>query len=328
MEYLAAYQAVCQKDGIWDSPMPTCRPVNCGSPDEILNGKVSVTTTTYQSLIQYTCNAPFYIIKGSAKGTYICDHKGYWIDSFGKDNPPECVPACGKPKSGKLARIVGGIAVAKKEIPWQALVKGYGDVSNLEVRMGVVLRNDTDAVVGEPEAVFLHPKYRHDGVNFDHDIALIRLRRRVPVSAAVMPVCLPQTDERFLLRTDDLGLVSGWGVWRVSRRRASRQLRYAELPVVDFESCRDAYGALRADDGRPLVVTENMICAGLPEGGRDACEGDSGGPFVFYDDVSKAWFIGGIVSWGYECAKPGLYGVYTKVSSYIPWIDAIIESHR
>ncbi|KAJ8371091.1 hypothetical protein SKAU_G00111190 [Synaphobranchus kaupii] len=240
-EYLASFQAVCQKDGTWDSP-----------------------------------NADVHA----------------WIDSLGRANPPECVPSCGKPQSGKLARIIGGEKVAKKEIPWQALVQmggqfqggatlvsdnwvltaahvlwGYGDASNLVVKMGV---------------------YRHDGVNFDHDIALIKLSRKVPVSAAVMPVCLPQRDGRFLLRTDDLGRASGWG------------------------GVEGGAAAVKVDDGRPLVVTENMVCAGLPEGGRDACEGDSGGPFVFYDGITRAWFIGGVISWGYECARPGLYGVYTK----------------
>uniref|UniRef100_A0A8C3XVK6 Serine protease 55 n=1 Tax=Chelydra serpentina TaxID=8475 RepID=A0A8C3XVK6_CHESE len=48
-------------------------------------------------------------------------------------------------------------------------------------------------------------------------------------------------------------------------------------------------------------LTENMLCAGSAEGGKDACQGDRGGPLVCtYGDVMK-WFALGIVSWGEGC---------------------------
>ncbi len=40
------------------------------------------------------------------------------------------------------------------------------------------------------------------------------------------------------------------------------------MPVTSQSSCNAYYSG----------ITSNMICAGYPEGGRDSCAGDSGGP--------------------------------------------------
>jgi len=38
------------------------------------------------------------------------------------------------------------------------------------------------------------------------------------------------------------------------------------------------------------------------------------------------WFVGGIVSWGVECATPSLPGVYVNVPMYTEWITSRIRS--
>ena len=52
-----------------------------------------------------------------------------------------------------------------------------------------------------------------------------------------------------------------------------------------------------------------MICAGVPDGGKDACLGDSGGPLVVGDKLV------GIVSWGLSCALTDYPGVYSNVAT-------------
>ena len=81
-------------------------------------------------------------------------------------------------------------------------------------------------------------------------------------------------------------------------------LQRVEVPLVDRVNCND----VNSYNGE---ITENMICAGIDEGGRDACQGDSGGPLTRGTGNSV---LTGITSWGYGCARPNLYGVYTRVS--------------
>ena len=64
-----------------------------------------------------------------------------------------------------------------------------------------------------------------------------------------------------------------------------------------------------------------MICAGYPGvGGKDACQGDSGGLFIC-NDSGKA-VLAGIVSWGNGCARPEFPGVYSRVTYVLEWIQA------
>lgn len=88
------------------------------------------------------------------------------------------------------------------------------------------------------------------------------------------------------------------------------RLMEVELPLVSGEACRAAYPG--------ATIDRRVLCAGLERGGRDSCQGDSGGPLMVRTRGGRAQ--AGIVSWGGGCAKPGKYGVYTRVGAYIDWL--------
>jgi len=48
-------------------------------------------------------------------------------------------------------------------------------------------------------------------------------------------------------------------------------------------------------------LINSMMCAGYPQGGVDACKGDSGGPLACYVDGS--YKLVGVISWGLGCGK-------------------------
>jgi trypsin len=72
-------------------------------------------------------------------------------------------------------------------------------------------------------------------------------------------------------------------------------------------------------------ITTHMFCAGEPMGGKDSCQGDSGG-FIGALLEAGGWVQLGIVSWGIGCARAQLFGVYTRVGDYTAWIQQVMQS--
>lgn len=120
--------------------------------------------------------------------------------------------------------------------------------------------------------------------------------------------------------------MSGFGVTNEQNRRIlTNRLKYVHLPVVDQEKCRTSVAAEKSIKPNTPSLTDNMFCAGFPEGGKDSCQGDSGSPFALSDN-NRFW-AAGVVSWGIECGREGTYGVYTSVSKYLGWINKTMHEN-
>jgi secreted trypsin-like serine protease len=147
----------------------------------------------------------------------------------------------------------------------------------------------------------------------DNDVGLVELFDALPSGAAkIKPVALLEAGQEGQVVTPGRGLmVTGWGATSQGGKTV-RVLNEVEVPFVTREVCNDPLSYA----GK---ITGNMICAGKAEGGVDSCQGDSGGPLVA-DPASANPRLVGVVSWGEGCAKPGKYGVYTRVVNYAAWI--------
>ncbi|KAL0204453.1 hypothetical protein M9458_002471, partial [Cirrhinus mrigala] len=164
----------------------------------------------------------------------------------------------------------------------------------------------TEQVI-QVEQMLMHPNYVSK--TSDNDIALLRLQKPVVYSAYVVPVCLPLREmaERHLWAVSK-HTVSGWGK-RSEDGPTSRVLQQLQVPRIRTQECIESSN---------VALTSNMFCAGYIEGKQDSCKGDSGGPLV--TRYRNTTFLLGIVSWGKGCARPGSYGIYTRVSNYLQWI--------
>jgi secreted trypsin-like serine protease len=146
---------------------------------------------------------------------------------------------------------------------------------------------------------------------FDNDVALIELLQPLALGPKAKPVALLETAQEATVYTAGRQLVvTGWGATSEGGG-VVRKLQQVSVPFVTRETCNDPLSY----NGR---ITANMVCAGKAEGGQDSCQGDSGGPFV--DDPSGTPKLSGIVSWGEGCARPGKFGIYTRVPNYTAWI--------
>lgn len=148
----------------------------------------------------------------------------------------------------------------------------------------------------------------------DYDIALIELKKPLTLSNKIQPIPLANSSDK--IRDGTMCLVSGWGDTN-RQNQALNRLRAVEVPIVNQQVCNKNY----AEYGG---ITSRMLCAGLQRGGKDSCQGDSGGPLACpIDSRAGNLTLVGIVSWGVDCAKPHMPGVYTRVTSLRPWIRNI-----
>ncbi len=187
--------------------------------------------------------------------------------------------------------------------------------------------------------VIMHPDYVRGRAPLGNDIALMRLDRSA--NSATSTLSTDGTTD-YLTEAGELAWIGGYGLLEeleghervnlqsgtvLGRSRIlapSLFLQETGAPTVSAATCATRISA--AMDRWPewrmdYAVSDGQICAGLPQGGNDACQADSGGPLIKINRDGCPYQIG-VVSWGIGCGRENTPGVYTRVSSYSDWIES------
>ncbi|CAB3980174.1 transmembrane protease serine 9-like [Paramuricea clavata] len=237
----------------------------------------------------------------------------------------------------RVRRVIGGQDATAHAWPWTVLIMNYTTVfcgasiisptflitaahcvgrnrTNISLYAGKHRVDERD--LHEQKLVvkkfYRHHKYRagndfHPG---DYDMALIQLKNPIKFTEYVRPICLAGVD---MFEPGHECVLSGWGYTNTTVRRTSNILQEIRLPLVSEKVCNSnkSYGG---------IIPQRYLCAGVPEGGKDGCFYDSGGPLMCAHSDTDPWYLVGMMIWGSGCAQKNKYGVYANVAKQMAMI--------
>jgi len=224
--------------------------------------------------------------------------------------------------------LCGGAIYTKNHVITAAhCLKGTAGYELTSVRLGVTFQRSKEGQIIDIEKILPHPKYTQDPVA-KYDLAILKLARSVDYSSSIRPICLsPPLSNKFeeSKLSGTQGKVAGWG--RTENAFRSEVLKYTSLTIMGNSKCDVLYKrALREgklgflDD---INILDSQLCA-IGRGSTDSCSGDSGGP-LYAQDREGVFRLLGVVSYGTNRCDSSLPGVYTRISSFLPWIQAVTE---
>ncbi|TRY60393.1 hypothetical protein DNTS_026827 [Danionella cerebrum] len=199
----------------------------------------------------------------------------------------------------------GGFLISSQWVMSAAHCFQDGRASGFKVVLGAHSLSEAEDAkqTFESATVYNHPDFSSS--NYDNDIALIKLEKKVTESSAVKPVKFQrdETADPQELATVD---TAGWGHLN----------NIGDRPDKLYELTINVMERLICGSGRyyGTKFTSNMLCAAATK--KDTCDGDSGGPLVY-----KGVVVGIVSNGGKKCGSKWKPGLYTIISHYSSWID-------
>ncbi|XP_049855505.1 trypsin-like [Schistocerca gregaria] len=183
-----------------------------------------------------------------------------------------------------------------------------------------------DEVRRDVNRLVWHPDF--EIVRLLNDLAMVRISRPLPYSDQIQPASLPAgpLNTRNDLPNGQYCSVAGWGsstprggmetgrgpISALCKKSVDVHkvsvLHEVKLPILSTNECTKKYPWANS-----WLKEEEHICT-LSGEGKDACNGDSGGPLLCNGAMV------GLVSWGLGCANLTNPTVYTRIDHHLKWI--------
>jgi secreted trypsin-like serine protease len=162
------------------------------------------------------------------------------------------------------------------------------------------------------DGISIHPA--KVATSFNSDVAVLHLET---ATTHGQPIALAAPSEASLFGPGATVRALGWGLLHDpfdSSPYRSTKLLQVDVQIVSDPDCAAAYGH--------EFAAASMICAGVLGGGKDTCNGDSGGPLMALTQQAPIrWELVGVTSWGEGCARAGFPGVYARVANLRSFLD-------
>ena len=247
----------------------------------------------------------------------------------------------GAPAQGVAPRIVGGAPIAISAAPWQvslfirnstlcggSIIGASWLVTAAHCVVGAT-PSDISAFVGitnlderssqnalAVSGITINPGW--NPTTFNGDIALLQLASPLEFSLNVQPIALPVTqDPTTWPAVGTAAQILGWGSTSFGGKSSDTLLaaNVSILSAPNDNACGSYGGSFSSSDN---------ICAGVVGGGIDTCQGDSGGSLVVGTPAGAV--LAGLTSVGIDCALPNFPGIYTRITTFLPWINQYVPS--